>query len=237
MMAGARAGALESPAEIQAMFERIAGRYDLMNRLMSGGRDRRWRLMAARQALAGGAAHVLDVATGTGSLARELHDAGATTVVGLDRSPAMLEVAALRTPANAGVSLRYGDALDLPFPNASFDACTIGFGLRNLPDYQAALHEMARVLRPGGRLVILELTPVVRPLFGALFDFYFGRIVPLLGWAVTGDRDAYRYLPESARTFPDAYALAAMMGRAGLVDIRWRFLGGGSVAMHVGAKP
>src|SRR5690606_41683158 len=103
------------------------------------------------------------------------HDAGATTVVGLDRSPAMLEVAALRTPANAGVSLRYGDALDLPFPNASFDACTIGFGLRNLPDYQAALHEMARVLRPGGRLVILELTPVVRPLFGALFDFYFGR--------------------------------------------------------------
>jgi demethylmenaquinone methyltransferase/2-methoxy-6-polyprenyl-1,4-benzoquinol methylase len=235
--AGARAGALESPAEVQAMFDRIAGRYDLMNCLMSGGCDRRWRALAAREALSGGAQSVLDVATGTGALARALHQAGAISVVGIDRSTAMLDIAARRTPPGACISLRYGDALDLPFSDASFDACTIGFGLRNLPDFQAGLHEMARVLRAGGRLVVLELSPPSRPLFGPLFEIYFGKLVPLVGWLVTGDREAYRYLPESLRAFPDAYTLARMMSRAGLVDIRWRFLGGSSVALHVGIKP
>jgi demethylmenaquinone methyltransferase/2-methoxy-6-polyprenyl-1,4-benzoquinol methylase len=230
-------GAIESPAEVREMFDRIARRYDLMNRLMTGWRDRRWRAAAARAAVGDGAGAALDVATGTGSLARALHDAGAFTVVGVDFSTAMLDVAALRTPANAGVSLRYGDAMDLPFPAETFDACTIGFGLRNLPDYQACLREMARVLRPGGRLVVLELTPHDRPVFGPLFDLYFGRIVPLVGWLVTGDRDAYRYLPESVCAFPDAGRLAGMMSRAGLVEVRWRYFAGGSVALHTGVKP
>jgi demethylmenaquinone methyltransferase/2-methoxy-6-polyprenyl-1,4-benzoquinol methylase len=149
----------------------------------------------------------------------------------------MLAVAASRTPAGSGVSLRYGDAMRLPFPDANFDACTIGFGLRNLQDYQAGLHEMARVLRPGGRLAILELTPVKRSAFGRFFNLLFGRIVPLAGWVVTGDRRAYRYLPESVSAFPDARQLAAMMSRAGLVDIRWRYFGAGTVALHSGVKP
>jgi demethylmenaquinone methyltransferase/2-methoxy-6-polyprenyl-1,4-benzoquinol methylase len=218
------------------MFDRIAPRYDLMNQLMTGWQDERWRALAARAAVAGEAGLVLDVATGTGALARALRQAGARSVTAVDFSSEMLQFAALGIEPGSGICLMYADAMALPFADGAFDACTIGFGLRNLPDFQAGLYEMARVLRPGGRLVVLELTPVATPLFGRLFEMYFGRIVPLLGRLVTGDREAYRYLPESARAFPDARRLAAMMDRAGLVDIRWRFFGGGTVALHVGVK-
>jgi demethylmenaquinone methyltransferase/2-methoxy-6-polyprenyl-1,4-benzoquinol methylase len=218
------------------MFDRIAPRYDLMNQLMTGWQDERWRRLSARSVVGEGCDCALDVATGSGALARALWRAGAARVIGVDISSQMLERAALAIEPEAGISLMYADAMALPFPERSFDACTIGFGLRNLPDYQAGLHELARVLAPGGRLGVLELTPLRRPLFGRMFDMYFDWAVPLLGELVTGDREAYRYLPESARAFPDARRLAAMMSQAGLVDIRWRFFGGGTVALHVGAK-
>lgn len=219
------------------MFDRIAPRYDLMNRLMTGYQDQRWRRTAARIAVGSGADRVLDAATGTGDLARALHDAGAREVVGVDVSSAMLERAASNLRRCPGVRVLYADVMELPFDDGSFDACTIGFGLRNLPDYQAGIAEMARVLAPGGRLVILELTPQADSLFRTLFRPYFERIVPALGGLIAGDRAAYRYLPESVHNFPDAAKLAGMMHAAGLVDIRWRYAGVGSVALHVGTKP
>ena len=229
-------GSIDAPVSVWAMFDRIASRYDLMNSLMTGWQDERWRGAAARAAAGDGVDRALDAATGTGRLAIALRQAGAVKVVGVDASSGMLERAASRAKARGGISLLYADVMDLPFDDDTFDACTIGFGLRNLPDYRLGVKEMARVVAPGGRLVILELTPGARGAFGQLFDFYFGRVVPQLGSIVGGDRAAYSYLPESVRTFPDADALARMMHDAGLVDIRWRFFGGRTVALHVGTK-
>lgn len=229
-------GSIDAPDNVWAMFDRIAPRYDLMNGLMTGWQDRHWRALAARYAVEEGADLALDAATGTGALAVALRNAGARRVIGVDASSEMLTQAASNLAGSDSVSLLYADVMELPFEPGTFDVCTIGFGLRNLPDYQAGLAEMTRVLAPGGRLVLLELTPVESGPFGRLFDVYFGSIVPLLGWLITGDHAAYRYLPESVRAFPDARTLAAMMHRAGLTDIRWRLLGGGSVALHVGVK-
>ena len=219
------------------MFDRIASRYDLMNSLMTGWQDERWRRAAASAAAADGVCLALDAATGTGGLALALRRAGAAKVIGVDTSSGMLERAATRVKASGEISLRWADVMDLPFEDDTFDACTIGFGLRNLSDYRLGVQEMVRVIGPGGRLVILELTPGARGAFGRLFDFYFGRMVPLLGWVVSGDLEAYRYLPESVRAFPDARTLARIMNDAGLVDLKWRHFGGGTVALHVGRKP
>lgn len=224
------------------MFGRIVRRYDLMNRLMTGGRDAAWRALAVRAALDGyavGGARALDVATGTGDLALALLAGGAGGVVGLDLAEPMLRAAAAKAGARPGhpnVAWVVGDALALPFPDGRFDAVTVGFGLRNMPDYAAALAEMGRVLRPGGRLVCLELTPLGAPLVGWVFDQYFRRVVPLVGGLLSGDRDAYRYLPASVAAFPDARRLAAMMGEAGFAPVTVRRLGGGTVALHVGVK-
>jgi demethylmenaquinone methyltransferase / 2-methoxy-6-polyprenyl-1,4-benzoquinol methylase len=225
------------------MFDRIVPRYDLLNRLMTGGRDVSWRHLAVREALRGidpSRADVLDLATGTGDLAIALRDAGARAVVGLDFSPRMLAEAA-RKDACSGSSHQInwieGDAMALPFADHAFDAVTVGFGLRNMPSYLAALREVVRVLRPGGTFVCLETTPLTWPAFRTAFDWYFARVVPLVGGLLSGDRDAYAYLPASAAAFPDAETLGQLMYAAGFTAVRYLRLGGGTVALHVARKP
>jgi demethylmenaquinone methyltransferase/2-methoxy-6-polyprenyl-1,4-benzoquinol methylase len=225
------------------MFDRIVPRYDLMNRLMTGGRDLAWRRLAVREALRdrnGTETRVLDVATGTGDLAIALLAAGAGDVAGLDFSVAMLDEAIRKEAAavhDRRITWVEADAMALPFTDASFDAVTVAFGLRNMPSYPAALREMARVLRPAGTLVCLETTPLRAPVLRAVFDWYFARVVPIIGGLLSGDRDAYRYLPASAAVFPDADTLGRMMLAAGFSRVRYLRLGLGTVALHVAAKP
>lgn len=225
------------------MFDRIVPRYDLMNRLMTGGRDAYWRRLAVREALRDrdrANVRVLDVATGTGDLALALRDAGTGDVVGLDFSASMLDEAIRKEAATAGdrrITWVEGDAMSLPFPDRSFDAVTVAFGLRNMPSYPAALREMSRVMRPGGTLACLETTPLHAPALRRMFDWYFARVVPIVGGLLSGDADAYRYLPASAAAFPDADALGRMMLAAGFTKVRYLRLGLGTVALHVAAKP
>ena len=238
-------GAIRSRDEVRDMFDRIVPRYDLLNRLMTGGRDIAWRRLAVREALrerARETCDVLDVATGTGDLAIALRDAGAGTVIGLDFSAPMLARAARKDArsvetANRLVTWLEGDAMALPFPDRAFDAVTVAFGLRNMPSYMGALREMGRVLRPGGTLVCLETTSFRAPVLKNALDWYFSRVVPILGGILSGDSDAYRYLPTSAAAFPDADSLGRLMLQAGFSTVRYRRLGLGTVALHVARKP
>jgi len=221
------------------MFGRIAVRYDLMNTLMTGGRHRAWRRLAVRQCWpAGGRA--LDVCCGTGDFALELARQGASAVVAVDFSREMLALAA-RKAQRAGLSGRVqwqlSDALELPFPDGAFLCVTSGFSLRNVDDVGRALREMARVVAPRGRVAVLELTPVRSRLFGPVFLAYLRGLVPLVGGLVAGDRAAYTYLPDSVRAFPTADELADLMRQAGLVEVRYRLLALGTVALHLGVKP
>ena len=226
----------KQPRQVQQMFDRIVPRYDRMNRLMSLGLDGRWRRLAASAAEPAGA-RVLDIGTGTGDLARELVRQGAAHVYGIDFSPAMLKVARAKERAGASSSSwLLGDCLRLPFPDATFDAVTNAFVLRNLADLRAGLAEMARVLKPGGRLVCLDMTQPPPGPFGALYRLYFGRLMPPLAGLLSGDRAAYRYLPDSLTGFPDAQALASMLAAAGLADVRVRRLAGGTVALHTARR-
>lgn len=229
-------GAIQPGEDVQRMFDRIVRRYDLMNRVMTGGQDVRWRRKAVRYARAAGSSRALDVATGTGDLALALADGGFAEVVGLDFVPAMIAAAEAKRGGRPGVSFTVGDALAMPFADASFDALTVSFGLRNMVDYDAALREMARLVRPGGRLVCLELTPYRRPVLGPLFAAYFRHVVPAVGGLLSGDRAAYAYLPESVAAFPDADALAAMMRRAGFSSVQIELVGAGTVAIHVATR-
>lgn len=236
-------GAIRPRDDVREMFDRIVPRYDLMNRLMTAGRDVAWRRLAVREALRGtdpASAAVLDIATGTGDLALALRDAGAGHVTGLDLSVAMLaEAARKETDATAAHAITWveGDAMALPFPDASFDAVTVGFGLRNMPSYPGALREVGRVLRPGGVFVCLETTRLTTPVLSEAFDWYFSRIVPRVGGWLSGDRDAYAYLPASSAAFPDADTLGRMMLAAGFTRVRYLRLGAGTVALHVARKP
>lgn len=218
------------------MFGRIVPRYDLMNRLMTGGMDRGWRRTAARLAAPRGMA-VLDIATGTGDLAVEMVREGARSVVGLDFCGPMLEAAARKTgPFLPPIRLVAGDAQHLPFEDGTFDRVTNGFLLRNVSDLPLTLREMVRILKPGGRAVCLEIThPPFRP-FEMAFQLYFYRLVPILGALVSGDAQAYRYLPNSLTTFPDAPSLAQMMREAGFSHVTYRYLSLGAMAAHVGVK-
>lgn len=231
-------GALRKPADIESMFDRIVGRYDTMNRLMTGGMDVRWRRAAARTAIGAGADCVLDLATGTGDLALELARQGVTKIVGVDFAGEMLRAASekLRQSGDRRVRLARADAMHMPFATDTFDAVTVAFGLRNMPDYSAAVVEMARVLKPGGRAVILEMSPLKQRMLDRVVRFYSGRVVPLIGGLISGDPDAYGYLPRSADAFPSAQTLAAMMRDAGLRNVRYELFALGTVALHIGIK-
>jgi demethylmenaquinone methyltransferase/2-methoxy-6-polyprenyl-1,4-benzoquinol methylase len=230
-----KAGTLEEP-QVQAMFDRIAGLYDRMNSVMTAGLHHAWRRRAADLAHVRAGDRVLDVATGTGDLALELAGrvAPGGEVVGTDFSPRMLELA--RTKASAGgVQIRFepGNALALPYRDDEFDAATVGFGARNFSDLDQGLREMARVVRPGGRAVVLEITAPRRPPLSTFFELWFDRGVPALG-RIAGDREAYSYLPSSVRRFPGAPELAATMSRCGFGEIRYIVTAGGIIALHVG---
>lgn len=221
----------ERSRQIQTMFGRIVPRYDRMNRLMSFGMDGGWRRLAAAAAFPRGV-RVLDLGTGTGDLARELMGRGAASVVGADFSPAMLSVAAGRYAGAPAYRWLAADGHRLPFADASFDVLTNAFVLRNLVDLPAAFREMARVVRPGGRLVCLDMTPPPPGMFAALYRLYFNHIMPPIAGLLSGDRAAYRYLPNSLSGFPDADTLAQMLRDARFHDVRYRRLGGGAIALH-----
>ena len=225
------------PADVERMFDRIAGPYDLMNRLMTAGLDRRWRALAARESGVGRGASVLDACCGTGDLALELARVVGRSgqVTGLDFSAEMLRRAARKSPSADSATVEWirGDATAMPFADNAFAAATIAFGLRNLPDAEAGLRELARVVRPGGRVVCLEIT---RPERGALKGFYslwFDRGIPAVG-KVFDRSGAYSYLPASVRRFPGPQKLGEAFHRAGMRDVRYRLLAGGIVALHVG---
>lgn len=229
--------AARDPDQIRTMFGRIVPRYDTLNHLMSLGMDRRWRHLAAAAAQPRGA-WALDVGAGTGDLTQELCRQGAARVIGADFSPEMLTAASRKSAGcPAPVSWILADALRLPFPDRTFDCVTNAFVLRNLADLPAGLAEMARVLRPGGRLVCLDMTQPPRGPFGTLYRLYFNRLLPRLAGAISGDRAAYRYLPNSLQGFPDAEAIVEILRGAGLVAVRVRRLGAGAVALHTGLKP
>jgi demethylmenaquinone methyltransferase/2-methoxy-6-polyprenyl-1,4-benzoquinol methylase len=214
------------------MFDRIARVYDLMNSVMTAGLHHRWRERAADLAALEPGGRALDVACGTGDLAIELaRRVGPDgAVVGSDFSEAMLEQAGRKS---AAVEWDWANALELPYPDGGFDAATVGFGARNFSDLDRGLAEMARVVRPGGRVVVLEITTPQRPPLSTFFAIWFDRVVPALG-KLAGDPDAYAYLPSSVKRFPAPEALAARMAAAGLDDVRWILTAGGIIALHVG---
>lgn len=214
-----------SPGEVRGMFDRIAPVYDLMNRVMTAGLDRRWRRLAAREAVRPGD-RVLDACCGTGDLALEAERRGGR-VVGLDFSERMLERARRKSGTIEWVQ---GDVLAPAFSAESFDAVLVGFGVRNLDDLEAGLRELRRVLRPGGRIAILEITRP-RGLLRPFFRLWFEALVPLAGRLLPGGR-AYTYLPASVRRFPAPEDLSRLLERAGFEDVAFRRLGGGIVALH-----
>jgi demethylmenaquinone methyltransferase / 2-methoxy-6-polyprenyl-1,4-benzoquinol methylase len=228
--AGPGSGTLPE-TQVRAMFDRIARIYDRMNSVMTAGMHHRWRERAADLARVGPGSRALDVGTGTGDLAIELARRGAS-VTGVDFAPAMLEVARGKAPH---IAFERGDALALRHGPGEFDAVTVGFGARNFADLDRGLREMARVTRPGGRVVVLEITTPQRPPLSWFFRLWFDRVVPALG-RLAGDPDAYAYLPSSVRRFPGPEELARRMREAGLDDVHWIVTAGGIIALHAGTR-
>ena len=252
---GTGPGRLEA-VQVRAMFDRIAGIYDLLNSVMTAGLHHQWRVRAADLAGVGPGSRVLDVATGTGDLALELarRVRPGGRVVGSDFSEAMLDRARRKgASAGAGVLFEWADVLELPYAGGSFDAVTVGFGARNFEDLASGLAEMARVVRPGGRVVVLEFTTPTKPPLSTFYRAWFDCAVPVLGRVAgllsglrgrllgraqdTTVADAYAYLPASVKSFAGPAALAAEMERAGLEEIHWLLTAGGIVAIHVGVRP
>jgi demethylmenaquinone methyltransferase/2-methoxy-6-polyprenyl-1,4-benzoquinol methylase len=221
------------------MFDRIAGRYDAMNSVMTAGLHHRWRERAADRAQLRDGDSALDVCCGTGDLALELASRvqPGGSVVGCDFSEPMLDLAREKAARKGGGNVRFewADALELPYDAGRFDAVTVGFGARNLSDLERGLREVARVLKPGGRAVILEITRPTRPPLSTFYSLWFNRAVPLLG-RLAGDSAAYSYLPASVRSFPGPHELAEMMSRSGLEGIRYTILAGGIIAIHSGTR-
>ena len=227
----ARTGTLEE-GQVRAMFDRIAGVYDLMNSVMTAGLHHRWRERAADLAALAPGNRALDVAAGTGDLAIELarRVGPGGSVIGTDFSEQMLERARVKSDA---VTWEWADALALPYEDDSFDAATVGFGARNFSDLDRGIAELARVVKPGGRVVILEITTPQKPPLSFFFSLWFDQLVPALG-KVAGDPDAYAYLPSSVKRFPGPEALGGKLAAAGLTDVRWILTAGGIIAIHAG---
>jgi demethylmenaquinone methyltransferase/2-methoxy-6-polyprenyl-1,4-benzoquinol methylase len=221
------AGSGTLPAEsVRAMFDRISGVYDVMNTVMTAGLHHRWRSRAVDLARVGPGTRALDVATGTGDLAIELASRGGD-VVGSDFSEGMLARARTKAP---GLTWEQADAMALPYPDREFDAATVGFGARNFGDLAQGLREMVRVVKPGGRVVILEITTPQKPPLSTFFSLWFDRVVPLMGRF----DEAYTYLPNSVKRFPRPEPLAAVLAEAGCTDVGWILTAGGIIALHHG---
>jgi demethylmenaquinone methyltransferase / 2-methoxy-6-polyprenyl-1,4-benzoquinol methylase len=229
-------GVLEE-AQVRAMFDRIAGLYDRMNTVMTAGLHHRWRRRAADLAAVAPGDRALDVATGTGDLAFELaaRVAPGGEVVGTDFSERMLSLAREKALGRPDGVVRFepANALALPYRDGEFDAATVGFGARNFSDLGQGLREMVRVVRPGGRVVVLEITTPRQPPLSTFFELWFDRVVPALG-RLAGDAQAYSYLPSSVRRFPGPKDLASVMWGCGLGQIRYVLTAGGIIALHVG---
>jgi demethylmenaquinone methyltransferase / 2-methoxy-6-polyprenyl-1,4-benzoquinol methylase len=225
--------------QVNRMFDRVAGNYDALNSVMTAGLHHRWRERAAARAELSTGDSALDICCGTGDLALELSGqvSPGGRVIGCDFSEPMLDLAREKAAERqaAGVRFEWADALQLPYDGERFDAVTVGFGARNLADLDRGLSEMARVLKPGGRAVILEITQPLRPPLSIFYSLWFDRIVPLLG-SFSSDSEAYSYLPESVRSFPSPRGLAEKMDRAGFERIRYTVLAGGIIAIHSGVR-
>lgn len=237
MGAGESAAAAKSE-RVREMFSRIADRYDMLNSLLSLGIDGFWRREAAGVAVHDEASVVLDAATGTGALALAMKRLRPEMrVVGVDFAAPMLELARRKAVASGlELELVQGDVLELPFEDDTFDVVTIAYGLRNLSDLEAGIREFRRVLRPGGRLVILEFPPPPEGFLGSLFRFYFLNVLPLLGGWISGSRAAYDYLPSSVLAFPPPPQLARLMLEAGFAGVRYRLQSYGVSAIFTGEK-
>jgi demethylmenaquinone methyltransferase / 2-methoxy-6-polyprenyl-1,4-benzoquinol methylase len=227
---------IEHAAAVREMFSGIAGRYDLLNHLLSLNIDKRWRRKVRdklTEILEKPNAVVLDVACGTGDLAIELQRDSKAKILGTDFCRPMLDIAAEKS---AAIPLVEGDAMNLAFADDTFDAVTIAFGLRNLSNVNDGLAELLRILKPAGKLVVLEFSTPRVPGFRSLFSFYFSRILPRIGGAVSGSNAAYEYLPDSVAKFPDQRQLAATMSETGFIEVNFENLTGGVAAIHVGTK-
>ena len=227
---------IKHAAAVREMFSGIARRYDLLNHLLSLNIDKRWRRRVRSKlsnVLDDPNAIVLDVACGTGDLSIELQTDAKAKVIGTDFCRPMLTIAAEKAIAIPFVE---GDAMNLGFADDTFDAVTIAFGLRNLSNVSDGLAELYRILKPGGKLAILEFSSPVVPGFKTLFNFYFANVLPRIGGVVSGSRDAYEYLPDSVSKFPDQKRLAELMGENGFSDVEYENLTGGIAAIHISVK-
>jgi len=228
----------EHAGRVREMFSGIAKRYDLLNHLLSGNVDKRWRRIVAtrvRDKLSSSGARVLDVACGTGDLALTLFESTGARVIGTDFCRPMLEIAATKIPRE--MPLIEGDALNLPFRDASFEAVTIAFGLRNLASVEGGLAELRRVLKPGGWVAVLEFSRPANAMLRPVFGLYFTKVLPLMGGLISGSHYAYSYLPASVQKFPDQQQLSLLMQRAGFDQVQFENLTGGIAALHLGRRP